>query len=429
MAILDERGYLETPYLSSPYLAGFIDDGTGLQVDFEIGANPELPMQVDAQILDESALGMEIKAGDLEHIICGGYLLDPYLTTPYLVDQRCALQGVQVEGFIDSPDDDRFQGMQTALTIAETEPLGTQTEMKIFDDEHLGMQVQRVRGEFLGAQINLSIYNNTQLRILCSFASRGTPALGGNNWTSPQGTDTGDFDLSNLNTDVLEQRTQSTAAATALWELRCDTGNANTFVDTVAILEHNFTASARVEVQGSDDVNFGSVKFSFVMVTELENMYYIAPSLPETPARYYRFLIEDPTNPDKLQIGTILFGSALIFSLAECFVEPVRFGFRHFKDSLATEGFTNVSNDRATRKFLGLDFEELDAVNEGNFDLIRDYISDAKTDLKCLIIPRPLRPSSLAVFAKLVELPEENHRSPTDGSDLVQLSLSWDESL
>ena len=201
-------------------------------------------------------------------------------------------------------------------------------------------------------------------------------------------------------------------------------------MDTLAILGHNFTTSARVEIQGSDDAAFSTIKFSYVMETELENMYFISPTLPNVPARYYQISIQDSTNTDTegLKIGTIVFGSAAILTPKEQFINPVTFGKRHFKDTLDTEGFTSSSNDRALRKFLGLTFTQL-LIDGGNFKSLQDYILSAKTDLKCLVIPRPTRPSALAVFSKLVQLPEEQHNAVDDDNWRVDMSFEWDESL
>lgn len=363
--------------------------------------------------------------------ICGGtgYLETAYLSAfSYLSGQPEDCTGIQAEMFTETTN---LLGTQSQMKIdnaGDDEFLGTQAEMKVFAEDEIGVQSDMVKTEIVGAQATLAIYNNTQLRILCSFDSRGTPALGGATWTSVQPIEAGDFDPDNLNTDVLEQRTQ-TDSVTALWELRCNTGKTNTFVDTVGILEHNFSAAATVQMQGSDDAAFSVIKFTENLTVEPENMYFIAAQLPTTPAQYYRFTIQDPTNADGfLRVGTIVFGSSLIFTRKECFINPVKFGQTHFKDGLETEGFTNVSNDRATRKFLSLTFDELN-FSGGNFELLRDYFSDAKTDLKCLIIPRPTRASSLAVFAKLVRLPDELHNAIDDDNHFVELTLDWDESL
>lgn len=476
MTIIAERGYLETDYLTLGYMAGEVDDATGMQVrtttknatgiqakifplqhiihekylvedylttpylaskfcalqGMQVSMNLVSPgatsMQVDARPSDTSQLGMQIKAFPLQHIIHEKYLTEDYLTQSYLGYKYCALQGMQVNMFIDRPEDDKFQGMQVDQKIFDQDATGMQALMRVFKNNPTSMQVNQLTVNLTGLSTLMSIYNITQLRILCDFASRGTPGLAGLNWTSPQGVDAGDFSLNNLNTDLVEQRTQSPVGVIALWELRCDTGQTNTFFDTIGMLNHNLTTSATVTVQVSDDSGFGSIKDSFVMTTELINSYYIAPTLPQIPGRYVRFLIQDPTNSEgQLKIGVIVFGTATILPRSACYDLPVTYGQRHFKDSLKTEGFTANSNDRALRKILSLSFTnlELDGAAYGQF---QDYFSSAKTDLKCLIIPKPERASALAVFSKLIQLPDEEHRSIDVNDWWVDLSLDYDES-
>jgi len=82
-----------------------------------------------------------------------------------------------------------------------------------------------------------------------------------------------------------------------------------------------------------------------------ENIYYIAPEFPTQQYRYWRFVINDVTNPDTyLQIGTIIFGTTVILQ-GECFVDELTRRTKHFSDKVQTEGFTNVSNDRALEYF------------------------------------------------------------------------------
>jgi len=469
-----ETGYSQFSYLNEvPYMAGRIEEGLPTQVEFKvnealnlgtqtnlrINSSNDLNSQVTLSIIPSDRLPTQVEFGtgtvaqlntqvELKrtgftdatnvqvifgktrvHICPEGQYLEtfPYLTdNPYLTARFCADLHTQVSlrRGIQQP-----LNTQVLMRLNELTNLPTQVLMRVFDANNLNTQVIFSAAQKLNTQINLFIYNNTQLRILCDFASRGTPALGGNNWTSVQAIATGDFSPNNLNTDIVEERTQ-TDGINALWQLRCDTGADNTFVDTIGILNHNFSSSARVEFQASDDPAFGTIKYTVVMETELEDMYYVAPTLPNLSARYYQFVIQDPSNtdPDGLKIGTIVFGQALILTRNEQFINPVTFGKRHFKDSLETEGFTSSSNDRATRKFLNLTFTQL-LIDGGNFETLQNYILEAKTDLKCLVIPRPTKPSKLAVFAKMSQLPEELHNAIDDDNWRVDMTFDWDESL
>ncbi len=422
----------------------------GMQAELlAVGINEPTGFQVDQIVGQDARTGMQTTIGKLFHAYHPKYLVaeEEYMTYSYLAYKRCAFLGMQVEAKIVDEADDRFEGMQADMKVVDfTEDYGMQSQMKITDLEPKGMQVNMVRTTKTGMQINFIIYNTTQLRFLCNFASRGvssdynvTPGGDNANWQTDQTMAADDLGkLGNLNTDVFEQRIQ-TDSAVAFWELRCDTG-LNTFIDTLFIGDHNFTKSATIQVQGSDSPTFASVSYSFnVSVNngfDLVNAYYIAEDPPIIGSRYARLLISDPANPDgHLRIGIIAFGSSDIFTPRECFDNPVQYGFEHFKDTVDTEGFSNNSNDRATRKKLSLNFTNL-RLQSGNFALLRRYMATAKTDLKCLIIPYPERAAALAVFSKLVALPGETHNAsqieegdPLTDEWLVSLSLDWDESL
>jgi hypothetical protein len=443
------------------------------QVDMSIDYAKNISTQVEMLVTPIVKNHMQVTFGKLGHYICGGYLDEiPYLTTPYLAERFCAHQHTQVKMRIISAADDKYLHTQVNQIITNTETLHVQTEMHVHVEDPLSTQVKMrvldfektlhtqvnrkirkeklnhtqvkmriedklkdthfqvnmLKAKKLNVSVNFVIYNITQMRILCDFLNRGIPALNGLTWTSVQAIRAGDFSPNNLNTDIIEERTE-TNGVIALWQLRCNTGNLNSFVDTIAILNHNFTRSASVEVSGSDDPSFSTIKFSYAMVTELENMYYIADTLPNIPAQYYQFTIQDPGNAaGSLSIGTILFGSATILTRKEQFVNPVSFGKKHYKDSLETEGFTSVSNDRATRRFLNLTFEQL-IMDGGNYRALMSYMDEAKTDHKCLIIPRPTKPSRLAVFAKMSQLPEQQHYAVEDNNWRVTITFDWDESL
>jgi len=475
MRIVDEN---DDRHLGSQVEMKILDSQSiQMQVEMVRMVRDALGSQVDMRIVDHlNALPMQVKIGFLAHYICGGYLDEiPYLTSPYLAARFCAHNftqvdmniggakeiGTQVEMRIIDENDDPHVGTQVEMRIKDhLKNVMTQVEMRLFDsktvmmqvdqrivdetdDPHVGTQVEMrikdhlknvmtqvnmLKSEKLFTQVTMVIYNRTQLRILCTFISRGIEALAGNNWVSIQAIAPGDYSPNNLNTDIIEQRTQ-TDGITALWQLRCNTGNPNSFVDTIGILNHNFSQGATVEVSGSDDPAFGTIKFTFPMTVEPVDMYYVSPTLPNIPAQYYQFTIQDAGNSAGfLSIGTIVFGSAIIMTKKEQFVNPVTYGLRHFKDTLETEGYTSVSNDRAIRKFLNLTYAQLIRTG-GNFRALKSYILDAKTDHKCLVIPRPTIPSALAVFAKMSQLPEEIHNAIDDDNWRIDMTFDWDESL
>jgi hypothetical protein len=444
----------------------------GMQVAMLLSNEPTLiGMQVEAVLGTSSILGMSVKADTLRHALCDVYLEHAYLEDAYLAECMHAFMGMQVQAsFLDQTsaygmqanmviEDEMAMGQQ-ALMIVNTETprgmevemlireqllTGMQAQMVINDQKNIGqqalmivntesprgMQVQQVIADKYGMQSTMVIYNVTQLRLMCEFPSRGTAGLLGNNWVASS-TAAGDYLPKNINTDIVEQVWRSGAGTASFSTLTCDTGIVQGVpIDTIAILGHNLTKSALVQVQGSND-NFATpANIVFNMTAETENMYYISPTFPTLAGqnRYWRFIFQDVTNPDGfIEVGTLLFGTSDIFSVAECFRNPVVNGYRHFKDELRTEGFTNVSNDRALKRFLRLSFEKLNFF-KGNYRMLDDMFKFARTSLKCLVIPTPQYPSRFAVFAKLTAMPEVTHTDIDAQTGYIDIDLEWDESL
>jgi hypothetical protein len=212
--------------------------------------------------------------------------------------------------------------------------------------------------------------------------------------------------------------------------LTCDTQVVQgILIDTFAMLNHNLTTSATISFQGSNDSLFSTIGVTIPIEATEENAYYIAPTFPTDQYRYWRLVIADITNPDGfLQIGTILFGTTVILQ-GECFVDEVIRRTKHFSDKVQTEGFTNVSNDRALKYATGLEFRNIQ-YGRGNFKNLKSIFRTARTSLKCLWIPDPQDPPRFAVFGKLTQIPEERHVNlGPDASDNVDFSVEVDESL
>lgn len=291
----------------------------------------------------------------------------------------------------------------------------------------IGLQFQSVQEIAKATQFRAALYNTNNLRILVDFPSRGVT---GSNWsaTSTQTSSTNSFSVNNLNTDIVEQYWRSVTGVLSA-TLTCDTQLAQgVYLDTLAILGHNLSGSATIELQGSDSASFSNIPFSTYITCEENDAYYIAPTLPLIPYRYWRLNITDAGSPDNfIRIGTIIFGSAIIFS-NESFLDRVQFGKKHFVDKVYTEGFTNVSNDRGKKKYLNLEFKNL-AYGKVNFQSMKDIFEYAGTSLKCLYIPVPEQASRFAVFAKMSDIPSESHNYKGSDADYVDFSIAVDESL
>jgi len=424
-------------------VAQIIDASTqaaGLQIEQVINANQAMPMQVEKvikdflrqmgtqvqlQVQDElKTMGIQLATSNILYKLCQGFLEDGFLTGPFLTPTMCAHAGAQVHmNVIDFPAP---QGVQVEMNIEQQPDLGIQVEMVVHTIEALGMEVLQVSAEAMGCQVRFVLYNTNRPRILVDFPSRGVDGL---NWTA-NSTATGDFSVNNLNNDIVEYYWRSQDSVVSGIILTCDTQvGSGVAVDTVAILEHNLSRAATVVMQGSNSSTFASVGLEVTLPAMTRNTFWVSPSLPLEQFRYWRFLISDNTNPDDfIRIGTIIFGSAVIFQ-GECADQVVRVGRTHYKVENPTEGHTSVDQDLALKKRVVINFPKLDAQSAGNYDALNDIFEFARTSLKCLwmVDPRPIYIEKFSVFGKVVSLPEETHNVITSDEFRVDLTVEVDE--
>lgn len=408
----------------------------GQQLDQRVESSNTIAQQLSLQLVKEYDLltqlsrfitsgskvtRTELGRGPVSHQICDGYLVDPYLTTPYLAPTICAHLLQQIDRRLEKSGtiNTQIEGRIEAVTRTKQ-----QLQRRIEAVTRVNSQLLRTNAVLTNSQLLISIYNTTNLRILYEFPSRGTS---GTNWTVVAGgTAAGDRGINNVNTDIVEQVYRSTATTVTL---QCDTQiSQGIFLDTLAVLGHNFTTSASVTLQGSNDLTFSTTPFVETLTVERENLYYIAPTLPLTSYRYWRLVVVDVTNTDGyIQIGTIVFGSAVIFN-DECFTDEVIRRKTHFADRIRTEGYSAVSNDRALKRGLGLRFQRLN-YNKTNYSNLVTVIDYVRTSLKALWIPTPQYASRFAVFGKLAEIPVETHKAISEEADYIDLDINVDEAL
>lgn len=477
-----DYGYLDLNYLEEPYLTEVRGHGVYSQVNLVIADFPhqvlsevdrqcidfphDVRSEVDRQIADYThAVFTEITRGKNPHLTKRVYLEGGYLEEPYLTEYMCVLVRSQVDRLADETHEVFSQVNRTILdylhpVLSETErridtehavrsqiartivdfphpvfseverfivdflhPVRSEIERKIDTEHAVRSQIQRLEAHIVYSQVTQVLYNTTNLRIMCDFPSRGTS---GTNWTS-NSTAAGDFSPYNLNTDIVEEVWRSDFVLSGI-VLTCDTElPQGVFTDTLAFLNHNLTTSASVVWQRSNDPGFATVD-TVVFTITVDNFIWVAPTLPLSGYRYHRFQISDPTNSNAyLEIGTIVFGPSIIFQ-GECFVDRVVKGTKHFSDKVLTEGFTNISNDRAVKYNVALEFKNLN-FGRGNYRNIRAVFDYARTSLKCLWIPTPQYPLRFFTFAKLAAIPDESHNVKSAALDYIDFNILTDESL
>lgn len=391
-------------YLTDAYLAGRMHAITGLQVEQDITKDESLGLQYEGFISKDHPIGIE-------------YESEIFKETSY---------GLQYEGNLNK---ESSHGLQFESNIIDRcLSFGFQVEVIILKLSALGIQFDSITLKPYGIQTRFVIYNHDNLRILCDYASRG---ITGENWIA-NSTGAGDFSANNLNTDIVEQVWRSATGVKSGVILDCDTEITQVFVDTFAMLNHNLTTSAIVKLIGSNNpIHTPSGVIHNIQVTE-DNAYWIAEDLPLTGYRYWRITIDDNTNIDDfISIGTILFGDCQLLS-GECFVDELEFKYNDFSDKVLTQGHTNVSNSLALKRYVRLDFRMLRSEG-GNFELMRQIFKRYRTTHKCLWIPTPspyeqVITDRYAVYGKLVDIPQESHKSLGVDKDYASFTIEVDES-
>jgi hypothetical protein len=474
MIELIQYGYLETPYLSEfPYLQPAAEQGLAMQTQFAVidehsialqflgnltkdkpigtqfdglieGFEKSLGLQTTLDIADENDFGLQASVINTQDKVLSAqttFTIESENDFGVQFDARQTQDksiGVQAKRLFDGKEKPTGVSFRSSKVLPHYEcpglgylndvPYLTQNQyLAPFYCVPMGVQFTAVKEESRAFQFRSALYNTTNLRILVDFPSRG---LTGSNWTatSTQTSSTNGFSVNNLNTDIVEQYWRSATGVLSA-TITCDTQlTQGVYLDTLAIFNHNLSGSTTITLQGSTDPSFATIPVDITLEYEANNMYYIAPTLPLNPYRYWRLNISDPGNADNfLRVGTIVFGSAVIFT-NESFVDRVRFGQKQFIDKVYTEGFTNISNDRGKKKFLNLEFRNL-SYARANFQSMREIFDYAGVTLKCLYIPVPLQASRFAVFGKLSDIPAEEHNYKGADADYVDFSIDVDESL
>jgi hypothetical protein len=284
----------------------------------------------------------------------------------------------------------------------------------------------------MGIEVTHSRYNTGLLRILWQIASDGTVA---NNFLSSSDASV-DKNVVNLKSDIIEQYWQTTGKTSEWFQFDVGAG-LTALIDTFALIGTNLTTSAVIKLYGYGGGS-SSAPGSWVSVPLLrdipmpsnpleENVVFIAPTQPVDAFRHFRVTIADTTNPDGfIRIGRCIAGSSTIFTTENC-LENVSYKKENYKDEFSINGFTSIANNRALKKTMTLNFNNLNRLQYANYRRLMEYVAYCRDTLKAFVIVDPTEPYQFSVFSKLKTMPEESHVYISSDTSNVALSLSFDE--
>ena len=260
-------------------------------------------------------------------------------------------------------------------------------------------------------------YNVTNFRILWEILSDGTS--GGSNVTATQVDSTSSAD--NIKSDSLEKYCLFVTKDVTI-TFNCEQ---SIYIDTIGILGHNLTAGATVTLLiSTNGVNYSTLKVLPIHQSGETNTIICEASVLG-PYQYWRLRIQDASNPDNLYVGRVVMGQSTVFD-GENFTSRLSFRTQNYVEEESMNGFESAFRQRALRNILRLTFEDL-SVSGGNYSEFRRYIRYCRNTLRALVIPDPTNPYRYSVWAKLKEMPTENHRSLDSDSTYATIECEWDE--
>lgn len=231
------------------------------------------------------------------------------------------------------------------------------------------------------------------------------PITPGSKILSVTSTADGDFDKANLTTESLRHVWRSADAIS--WQEIIIEADQESHIDTFAILGHNFTAGAVVQLQANIADNWLAPPVTVTIPWARRNMIWTNP-LGGT-FRYYRVRILDPANPcGYIQIGRIVGGRAVIMENNEDVTDEVSFQTEDKADKMESEGFFQVSNENVKVKTPSIRFAKLKttAGENQNYVALMDMLDEVGTTRPLLFVLDRGEPAFVNAWGQITRLPE-----------------------
>jgi len=219
---------------------------------------------------------------------------------------------------------------------------------------------------------------------------------------------TGDFDKSNLNTESTRHRWRSTDILN--WQEIVIKAEKVSNIDTFAILGHNFSEDAVVQLQANISNNWLAPPITITIPWMRENMVWLEELGGQY--EYYRIRVLDPTNPcGFVEIGRIVGGRATTMLNNEDITDSISISTKDYAEQMRTEGFFRQSNQRVKARTLSVKFAKLDTKtgNNDNFTNLRTLFDYVGISVPFLTIVDRQDPSLFTAWGQMDKIPSESY--------------------
>lgn len=245
----------------------------------------------------------------------------------------------------------------------------------------------------------------------------------GNNIISVTSTASGDFSPTNLTTTPLREVWRSATVATTQ-EIIIEANDPSIVIDTFAILNHNFTDLAVVNLQANTSNNFTSPPVSMNLQWNEKHMLMV--NSLGAAYQYFRIRITDPTNPcGYLSIGRIVAGAAFTMTDNEDITDDIKYARDDLAYRMKTEGFSRASNERVKVRNLSISFRKLRTLTgeNDNFNNLNDLFENVGEVYPFLTIADLDDPYFIVLWGQIDNLPTDDY----DINRYVSLSFKIQE--
>lgn len=231
----------------------------------------------------------------------------------------------------------------------------------------------------------------------------------------------GDFDKSNLFQDSTRLRWRSADTANQEIVLQADISSN---IDTFAIIGHNLSDSAAVQLQANIANNFLAPPVTVIIpITEFNMMHTVSLG---AEYEFYKLTIIDPANPcGYIEIGRIVAGRAFTMAENEDITDSYSIGTKDMAKKMKTEGFFKASNENVLVRTFNAQFQKISTVAgaDTNFLGLRNLFRNVRTTRPFLTILDRGNPGLFNVWGELQTIPGESYGI----NQFVSMPLSVEE--
>lgn len=219
----------------------------------------------------------------------------------------------------------------------------------------------------------------------------------------------GDHTGKNLTTTPLRETWRSDENIGSFQDIIIEANDLSVVPDTFAILNHNLSDTAVIQVQGSLSSDFTTPAFTFAFDWTEKHLVLLQDVVTAYP--FYRFRILDPTNPcGFLEIGRIIAGRSFTVTFNEDISDDISISTQDLAYRMNTEGFFRAFNERVKVEKLNVRFDKLETIspNDSNYLNLQEMFNEVGETYPFLTILDPDDPGFKVIWGMIDIMPTKS---------------------